>query len=281
MYTLYIDESGDTNLRTIDPARPHFSLSAVITENNNKQQTRERAHQIKFKYWGRTDIVFHVVDLIGFSGPFRQFLPSRSPRFPISDFYADFSNLLRDMDFQIGLVCLNKLNYVASNPSLAGMLKKLSRTNDKDLYRQIVAEERKIVESHATRVFVMYLYHLIQESVPGQVVIESTGGAQDLSIFAAYGKLLSTGYAGFGMTSKDVRKYFTSISFVTKNNHDTETQLADSVASFLNMHEREQDGITSTTVPEHQEVINILRSKAFQYAETSSGALQNSIHRHC
>jgi hypothetical protein len=46
MYTLYIDESGKSNLRDVDPFRPHFSLAAVITKNGDRERIRERADQI-------------------------------------------------------------------------------------------------------------------------------------------------------------------------------------------------------------------------------------------
>jgi hypothetical protein len=101
-------------------------------------------------------------------------------------------------------------------------------------------------------------------------------------MFEVYNDLLSHGYPPFGMKGIDVRKYFTSLAFVTKNNLDTETQLADTTAYFLNMQEREADKIeTSLKKKEHDEVISVLKSKAFQYVEDLSGAPLESISRHC
>ena len=85
MYRLFIDESGKSTLKNIENIRPHFSLAGVIVHENTKEALKNRADQIKFKYWGRTDIIFHAQDLRRLTGDFAIFKQTAS-KFSIEDF---------------------------------------------------------------------------------------------------------------------------------------------------------------------------------------------------
>ena len=86
----------------------------------------------------------------------------------------------------------------------------------------------------------MYISYLLKKKkASGHVVVEASDKNQDSDILAAYNAILCNGIDG--LTSLEVRERLTCLSFVTKNNHDPETQLADIGAHFTNVKERMTD----------------------------------------
>jgi hypothetical protein len=293
MYTLYIDESGKSYFRKIDPSRPHFAIAGVVTKDDqDARKIRELADQIKYKYWDRTDIILHTTDLLHLDKIFWRFNPkAKNPaKLPIEDFYADLVKLIITMDFYLALVCINKSKFLAlpENAVLALAVKEVESSPikvpsyDPRLIR-IIAAEKNLVKSHTHKMLIMYLHLLMRENARGRIVVEATGDPQDLHIFSAYNTLLSFGYAPFNMKGEDIRKYFTSISFATKNNHDTEIQLADMAAYLLNSQERRNDGYpdTSTYRKEHDDIVAAFQGKAFGYEDDLTRTTHSSLHRHC
>ncbi|MFA6158139.1 MAG: DUF3800 domain-containing protein [Candidatus Paceibacterota bacterium] len=278
MYTLFIDESGKNFLRSIETNRPHFCLAGVILKNSDRIALKNRADQIKFKYWGRTDIVFHTTDMINLKGAFSIFKKGTT-KLSITDFYEDFINLIKESDFKLSLFCLNRLNYISKN-SLKKTVDKAT-SGDRVAEVQVKGTEVGIIDRYSSGLLTAYLYLLKNEKKVGQVVIEATGGPQDSYIFKAYNRLLSSGYVGFKMNGEDIRNHYTSIAFVTKNNHDIETQLADCASSFLNMCEREVDRIQIVADPYHKDIIAALKSKSFQFSDSNGSPLKSSLQREC
>jgi hypothetical protein len=78
----------------------------------------------------------------------------------------------------------------------------------------------------------------------------------------------------------NVRKKLTGISFVTKLNHDIESQLADIAAHYFNVESRFQDGLIPNYPKTHDaDVIKILKSKTFNYKKDNSSPHINSYYK--
>lgn len=293
MFTLYIDESGKSYLRGIDASRPHFTFAGVITKSEvGGEEIRKLADQIKFKYWGKTDVVFHAADLLHLKGIYWRFnIKNKKPSpFTIEDFYKDFLRLLSSKEFYIGITCLNKLKFLQlpQNKALAQAVLEVQTSpikipNYDTRFVQIINAEKKIVKRGSEKLLLMYLHLLVENGTYGQIVVEATGDPQDLLIFSAYNNLLSVGYPPLNMKGEDIRRYFTSISFATKNNHDIETQLADAAAVFLNLQERKVDGLSEdiSPMPEHAQIIQAFKDKSFDFVEDSTKTTHPSIERFC
>lgn len=273
MFTLYLDESGKNCLKSVDLKRPHFSFAALIIENTKKSELKIKADQIKFKYWDKTNIVFHATEIRHLSGPFSIF---RGKNSKTASFQHNLVKFLEQMPFHIGLVCLNKCNYIDSNPPVKNAIAKLKIS--KNWAKMISGVEKNLTEKHASLILEMFLSFLVNRKCTGQVVIEATGDPQDLGVFKVYNSLLSYGCPTFGMKGADIRKIFTSISFVTKKNHDIETQIADLAAYYLSMEARSIQKIESiSTGSFEEEIISVLKNKTFNYKCDKNGIMQNSF----
>ncbi len=271
MYKLFIDESGKNTLKKIESYSPFFALSGIIIHENTTEFTRSRADQIKFKYWGHTKVVFHATDLRRLTGDFSIF--KNSVKFTIDDFYNDFLDLINSANFKICWVGINKQKYIEQNPPVAYALSKMTNKGPKNNWNRVVlGVEKNFVKDFTYDILTTYLCYLRKKDFRGQVLIEAADEYQDLDIFTAYNKLLISGHLGLGMTPLTIREYLTSISFVTKKNHDIETQLADMAAYYFNLKERAKDGLY-TIEPEsyEQKIINALKEKIFLYKDAKSG----------
>ena len=60
LHRLYIDETGVPNFTALDK---NYTLCGVIVRSYQSEDLRIRADQIKFKYWGNTNVVFHSKDI--------------------------------------------------------------------------------------------------------------------------------------------------------------------------------------------------------------------------
>lgn len=109
----------------------------------------------------------------------------------------------------------------------------------------------------------------------GKIIIEAADKNQDVDILLAYNQIMGAGVPTMGLTHNQVRDCLTSISFVTKNNHDTETQLADIGSHFLNLDARIRDNIPYGGISAFdKDIITILKQKTF--VAKCNGSSQNS-----
>ncbi len=72
-----------------------------------------------------------------------------------------------------------------------------------------------------------FLLILLTGDSKGEVIIESASAEKDIYLLNAFNYFLSAGLPQLGVDYKTVRSLLTSVSFVTKNNHDIEEQIAD------------------------------------------------------
>lgn len=254
MYKLFIDESGKNTIKSIDINLPFFSLSGVIVHSNAAEMLGRKADQIKFKYWGRTDIVFRASSLRRLTDDFSIFRNSK--KFTLDDFYADFLKFIDVAQIHAIWVGMNKLNYINSNPPIKNALLEISKpTHGENWDKMISGIERGIIKNFTTDLLTEYLKYLIKKKDRGQVIMEASDMYQDLGIMSAYNELLVRGHSSLNLNSPKVREHLTSISFVTKKNQDIESQLADMFAHYLNLGARTDDGVNPIKPGSYEEKI--------------------------
>ena len=69
-YKLFIDESGHSHQN--HPSK-YFVLVGCIVEDAKQDVLKIKADQLKYKYWNKTDIVFHSEEIGKRVGAFKQF----------------------------------------------------------------------------------------------------------------------------------------------------------------------------------------------------------------
>ncbi len=150
-YVLFMNETGDHNLHSIDYNFPIFCLAGCIFERRYYHQVvRPRVDAFKKRFWSTTDVILHSRDIRKHQGPFA-FLGDVRNR---GEFYTALNGLTRTLDFSILAVVLlkwahlNKYGGQARHPyylSLEFILERYSllmRRQDISATGYILAESR-------------------------------------------------------------------------------------------------------------------------------------------
>ena len=104
-YVLFLDESGDHNLSSIDKNFPAFCVAGCAFERKYyKEVARPAVERLKEDFWGNSDIIFHSSEIRKRSGDF-SFLYNHSKR---QEFYEAINQLITDLDFKIIAVVIQK-----------------------------------------------------------------------------------------------------------------------------------------------------------------------------
>jgi len=117
-YVVYVDESGDHGLTSIDPAYPVFVLALCIFHKRHySEKIIPAVEKLKFNYFGHDSVVLHENEIRKQKGPFA-FLSQRAVR---AEFMAQLSSIMAASNFILiaGVVDkarLPKSEGAASNP---------------------------------------------------------------------------------------------------------------------------------------------------------------------
>jgi len=101
MKTLYLDESGSSNILKIDPCYPIFVLGGVLLEESSIKRNHAMICEFKRKYFGCDDIILHWSDISHYRKDFC-ILRNKNTR---TNFYQDLDELVQKMEFE-ALICI-------------------------------------------------------------------------------------------------------------------------------------------------------------------------------
>lgn len=104
-FIVYVDESGDHGLRSIDEKYPVFVLAYCIFEKQvYSQQVVPAVQRLKFKHFGHDVVLLHERDIRQAEPPFR-FLVNTERR---QAFMADLNDLIANSPFTLIATCIKK-----------------------------------------------------------------------------------------------------------------------------------------------------------------------------
>ncbi len=256
MYKLFTDESGKNTLTNLNVDNPYYCVSGALIHDTSSLFIQRRADQIKFKYWGRTDVTFHAFDYRHRLNEFSIF--NGKPDLLIS-FQRDFLDFIRSANFKVIWVCIDKAQYIQNNAPIAHAIKNKYK-------KQVITYQKKLNEKIFFELWEIYLCYLTtKQKSTGTIVVEASDERQDIDILSSYNKIMSHGVSNLGLSNIDVRNKLTSISFVTKQNWDAGTEFADFASYFLTLDHRINSGLKTTGMTQFDtDVINILKTKDFK-----------------
>ena len=256
MYKLFTDESGKNSLKHVDVSNPYYCVAGALIHDTSSLFLQRRADQIKFKYWGRTDVTFHSVDLRHRNNEFSIF---NGHPVKLAEFQKDFKDLVLKTNFKVLWVCVDKQEYIKKHPSIKYSIKNNFR-------KQILTHQRKLNEKVFAELWQIYLCYLSKkQNSTGTIVVEASDKIQDIDILTSYNRIMSGGLSNLNMTTNDVRDKLTSISFVTKQNWDAGTELADFASYFLTLDHRISSGLKTNGITSFdKEIITLLKTKTFK-----------------
>ena len=106
-YIVYVDESGDHSLTSIDPDFPVFSLSLCVVKKADYLNTVvPKVQEFKFKYWGHDSVVLHEHEIRKSKGSFTFLLTDPNLRKP---FHKDLQQVMIDAPIIIIASVIDKL----------------------------------------------------------------------------------------------------------------------------------------------------------------------------
>jgi hypothetical protein len=172
-YLIFVDESGDHGLLTIDEKSPFFALVFVLIKKSDYiEKIAAQFQKLKFQYFGHEQVILHERDIRKESGIFAALRANRELR---ERFLEDLTNLIEASSFHFFSSVIDKNNLLKRyknphNPYEISMLfcmekslefllknnqkgKKISviiESRDKELNKGLELEFRRICDNQAT-----------------------------------------------------------------------------------------------------------------------------------
>lgn len=207
---LFIDESGFANPKAQKTGC--YILCGCLINDFSREELKIKADQIKFKFWERTNIVFHSREI---GRKFNDFSILRDNEIN-ENFCRLLFSLLNSSTYQIFAIVVNN--------------KKAAKQNwdDKKVYK----ETTKLMIKN-------FILTLLATKSRGRLIVESASSEKDFYFHKAASHYLAKGMPELKISYTDIQNALTEISFVTKKNLDIEEQVADLLAygaklKFLN-----------------------------------------------
>lgn len=204
VYKLYVDELGMSHPASFEKS-PYYILLGCVIDEYYQKELEDHANHIKFKYWGRTDIILHSADMARTTKEFDIFAANDEKK---EEFFADVLSMLQSAPVTITAAIIDK----------------------EKAYRSFWNEQTVIRRSAETVLFNFLAYIYTKMPCRGKVIIEASSLDRDTQYLAAFNRLLSPSIKKRYPIFDGVRDHLTSINFVTKQNHDIESQVADLLA---------------------------------------------------
>ena len=244
VFKLYVDELGMSHPKSYKQS-PYFVLVGCIIDEQHQQELENYANHIKFKYWGRTDIILHSADIFRNLGDFSIFESNKDLK---REFYKDVFTLLHQAPITITAALIDKQKAFES-----------------------YWHEKTVISRAASIVLFNFLAFIYtKRPCRGKTIIEASSWFRDQEYLHAFNDLLSPNLFKKDADFPDVREYLTSINFVTKKNHDIESQIADLLAYGIRC--RHEVTITKTRMVAagsyERKMIEIVEHKLMRAAST-------------
>ncbi len=202
---LFLDESGDHGLVSVDPDFPVFVLCGVIISEQSYLSIGQTMEKIKKKFWGEKKVIFHSRDIRKCEKEFQILFDQGIKK----EFYSAINDLVASSNYTIIASAINKANHIKQYGKLAS-----------DVY--------EIALSFIVERSIFFLDDLPNKPHLLDVVIEQRGKREDARLHEHFQKLCSRG-TGY-VSPERIQTYCQSIAFKSKTADVNGLQLADLIA---------------------------------------------------
>lgn len=150
-YIVYVDESGDHGMQTLDANYPLFALAfCIFHKEHYGNRVVPAIEAFKFKYFGHDQIVLHEHEIRKEKGPFRIF-PTRQAK---TEFLEDLTTIVEESNFILASCVIDKqrlgghqdaeLNpyHIALGHCVMSLYDFLREKGEEDYLTHVVVEQR-------------------------------------------------------------------------------------------------------------------------------------------
>ncbi|HRZ32816.1 MAG TPA: DUF3800 domain-containing protein [Flavobacterium sp.] len=204
-YFLFIDESGDHGLVTLDTSFPVFLLCGLLTSEDNYSDLKNNINSIKNTFWGKKEVILHSRDIRKCEKEF-QILFNLELK---SEFYKRINQVIEEGKYRILASAINKEKYIKTYGKLSN-----------DVYELALSFiiERAIFSLDEIKGITKQL----------EIVIEKRGKKEDKKLEEHFQRLIARG-TGF-VSAERLEEVNLKITFKDKKENINGLQLADLVA---------------------------------------------------
>jgi hypothetical protein len=201
---LFIDESGDHGLKTIDESFPVFLLCGVLISENEFSKINSIVNNAKLKYWDNTNVILHSRDIRKCNNEFKILFDLKIKE----QFYNDLNNILTSSNYKIICSAIDKISFI----------KKYGKLED-DVYEIALSFilERTI-----------FCLDELQDCDSLEIIIEKRGKKEDAKLANHLNKLNQVGT--FYVDAERMKKYAVKHSFLDKRKNNNGLQISDLLA---------------------------------------------------
>lgn len=204
-YYLFIDESGDHGLTTLDPNFPIFLLCGVLMSDEDYLKLKSDLNSIKQTFWQNKSVILHSRDIRKCEKEFSLLFDLNLKK----DFYENINRIVSSSNYVVFGSAINKNEYIKRFGKLSN-----------DVYEMALSF---IVERA-----VFHLDAIKQVDKKLQIIIEKRGKNEDKKLETHFQKLVSRG-TGFVDASR-LLGYGLKIHFKNKSDNINGLQFADLIA---------------------------------------------------
>ena len=204
-YYLYIDESGDHGLTTINSDFPVFLLCGVLVIADEYEKIRQSMNDIKHALWGNKEVVFHSRDIRKCEKEFSVLFDLDKKKW----FYQNLNAALSKHNYTVFASAIKKDHYI----------KRFGRLSN-DVY--------ELALSFIIERAIFFLDEEKQSNKELEIVIERRGKKEDKKLDEHFQRLTARG-TGF-VSAQRLADYHLTIVFKSKFENINGLQLADLVA---------------------------------------------------
>lgn len=210
---LSLDETGKANY---NHGSKYFVVSGIVVKEEHRKELKEIANKVIFKYFGDKKMVFHFVDMIAHQNGFELLNDTTIEK----KFWDDFFKHVFNKNYLFFyVVSVNKI---------------LAKTEGKYPW-----ETETILQRCYEQILKNFALHLKQTKYQGKIIAESSSD-QDPYLVKVHSAYQQKG-VGSTISGKEYFNLITSLSLVTKQNDDIETQIADIVATVGRIKQIKED----------------------------------------
>ncbi len=189
---IFIDECGKSDY---SDSSKTFVIVGVVIDKVNRTKLSDKLKKLKLKYFKKESFVFHRTAL-------RNDLKVRG--LDIELFASDLRKVLYDVPFFV-----------------------LGSVVDKSKAKKRNWEKDRVIETSYRSLLSHTIKFVVAKNLCAQLITEASAHEQDISLYRNFSHFMTNGISRVEISKNEVKTHVTSISYVTKDNHDDELQLAD------------------------------------------------------
>lgn len=199
-YYLFLDESGDPSLKSINHDFPIFVLLGILISKTNYETLNEKFDKMKEKYFGSREVVFHSREIRKCDGVFNKLFDLNLKK----HFFYDLDKAMAETEYKI----------------IASAIKKEKHL---ELFGKLADDPYEIGLSFLLERVVSELDNV---NATAKIVIESRGNKEDSNLAKKYNELVTRGSKA--TTGEHFRlRLGSKVRFRRKWQNDNGLQMAD------------------------------------------------------